>query len=311
MNYRHAFHAGNFADVIKHATLARILVHLVGKPASFRVIDTHAGAGLYDLGGEEASRSGEWHDGIERLLAAPLAPAVHALLKPYLDVVAALNNTPPFVPAQAGARVERASPEGTIERASAQAQYALTTYPGSPALTRAFLRAQDRLVACELEPKAFAALAHNLARDRRIKTVAIDGWVALNAYVPPPERRGLVVIDPPYEEAEDFTRLAQSLELAHRKWASGIYLLWYPIKGRQEPDALARSLKRSGIARVLRAELAVGATSAQGPLGGCGLIIINPPWTLADELSVLLPALAKALSSRNSNHRLDWIAGEN
>jgi 23S rRNA (adenine2030-N6)-methyltransferase len=129
--------------------------------------------------------------------------------------------------------------------------------------------------------------------------------------VPPPERRGVVVIDPPYEDAEDFIRLAQSLELAHRKWGSGIYLLWYPIKGRQEPDALARSLKRSGIARILRAELAVAATSAQGPLGGCGLIIVNPPWTLADELSVLLPALAKALSSRNSNHRLDWIAGEN
>jgi 23S rRNA (adenine2030-N6)-methyltransferase len=300
MNYRHAFHAGNFADVMKHATLARILVHLLGKPASFRVIDTHAGAGLYDLRGEEASRSGEWHDGIERLLVAPLAPAVHALLKPYLDVVAALNNIPPFVSTQAENRV-----------APAQAQYALAAYPGSPALTRALLRAQDRLVACELEPKAFAALAHNLARDRRIKTVAIDGWIALNAYVPPPERRGLVVIDPPYEDAEDFTRLAQSLELAHRKWASGIYLLWYPIKGRQEPDALARSLKRSGITRVLRAELAVGATSAQGPLGGCGLIVVNPPWTLADELSVLLPALAKALGSRNSNHRLDWIAGEN
>jgi len=282
MNYRHAFHAGNFADVVKHATLARILTHLLAKPAAFRVIDTHAGAGLYDLRGEEASRSGEWHAGIERLLTATIAPAVQALLKPYLDVVAALNKAPPFA-----------------------------TYPGSPALARALLRAQDRLVACELEPKAFAALAHNLARDRRIKTVALDGWVALNAYVPPPERRGVVVIDPPYEDVEEFLRLAQSLELAHRKWASGIYLLWYPIKGRQEPDALARSLKRSGIARVLRAELAVGATSAQGPLGGCGLIIINPPWTLADELSVLLPALAKALSSRNSNHRLDWIAGEN
>src|SRR5262245_39427821 len=326
MNYRHAFHAGSFADVVKHATLARILTHLLAKPAAFRVIDTHAGAGLYDLEGEEASRSGEWHAGIERLVTAPLAPAVHALLKPYLDVVAALNNAPPFVPAQAGtqgqisnqgerpldSRLRGSASLGTeIERASPQTQYALTSYPGSPALARAFLRAQDRLLACELEPKAYAALAHNLARDRRIKTVAIDGWVALNAYVPPPERRGVVVIDPPYEDAEDFVRLAQSLELAHRKWASGIYLLWYPIKGRQEPDVLARSLKRSGIASILRAELAVAATPAQGPLGGCGLIIVNPPWTLADELSVLLPALAKVLSSRNSNHRLDWITGEN
>jgi 23S rRNA (adenine2030-N6)-methyltransferase len=306
MNYRHAFHAGNFADVVKHATLARILTHLLAKPAAFRVIDTHAGAGLYDLRGEEASRSGEWHAGIERLLTATIAPAVQALLKPYLDVVANLNKVPPLVPAHPRLRGNEPA-----EGPSLGAEYALTTYPGSPALARALLRAQDRLVACELEPKAFAALAHNLARDRRIKTVALDGWVALNAYVPPPERRGVVVIDPPYEDAEEFLRLAQSLELAHRKWASGIYLLWYPIKGRQEPDALARSLKRSGIARILRAEMAVGATSAQGPLGGCGLVIVNPPWTLADELSVLLPALAKALSSRNSNHRLDWIAGEN
>jgi 23S rRNA (adenine2030-N6)-methyltransferase len=345
MNYRHAFHAGNFADVMKHATLARVLMHLLGKPAAFRVIDTHAGAGLYDLKGEEASRSGEWRDGIERLLAVPLAPAVQTLLKPYLDVVAALNNTPPFVPAKAGTQSDNSSeserpldspPSLKLRRAKAAesvearrakmgrlrgnernespslgAEFALTIYPGSPALTRAFLRAQDRLVACELEPKAFAALAHNLARDRRIKTVAIDGWVALNAYVPPPERRGIVVIDPPYEDAEDFARLAQGLETAHRKWASGIYLLWYPIKGRQGADALARSLKRSRIARILRAELAVAATAAQGPLGGCGLIVINPPWTLADELSIMLPELAKALGSRNSNHRLDWIAGEN
>jgi len=282
MNYRHAFHAGSFADVVKHAVLARILVHLIAKPAAFRVIDTHAGAGLYDLAGEEAGRGGEWHVGIERLLEATIAPSVQALLKPYLDVVASLNS--------AGG---------------------LATYPGSPALARAFLRPQDRLVACELEPKAMAALAHNLARDRRIKTIAIDGWIALNAYVPPPERRGVVVIDPPFEDAQNFTRLAHGLETAHRKTASGIYLLWYPIKGRQEPDALARRLKRSGIARILRAELAVGAIPVQGPLGGCGLIVVNPPWTLADELSDMLPELAKALGSRNSNHRLDWILGEN
>jgi len=260
--------------------LARILLHLLAKPAAFRVIDTHAGAGLYDLAGEEASRSGEWHAGIERLRAAKVAPPVKALLAPYLDVVAALN--------RAGA---------------------LTTYPGSPALARAFLRAQDRLVACELEPNAGAALKRNLGRDRRIKTVAIDGWVALNAYVPPPERRGVVVIDPPFEEAADFARLAQGLEIAHRKWAGGIYLLWYPIKGRQEPDALARRLKRSGIARVLRAELTVGPT--EGPLGGCGLVVVNPPWTLAGDLAAMLPELARVLGGRNGNHRLDWITGEN
>jgi len=313
MNYRHAFHAGNFADVVKHAVLTRILVHLLGKPAAFRVIDTHAGAGVYDLAGEEASRSGEWRAGIGRLLAAPIAPAVHALLKPYLDVVASINSAPTtsLVPAQAGTAGDETGENEWIASASPGSEYVLTTYPGSPALARAFLRAQDRLTACELEPKAYALLAHNLARDRRIKTIAIDGWMALNAYVPPPERRGIIVVDPPFEEARDFTRLAHGLETAYRKWASGIYLLWYPIKGREQPDALARRLKRSSIARILRAELAVGATPAQGQLGGCGLIVVNPPWTLENEFVTILPELVNAIGSRNSNYRLDWIAGEN
>jgi 23S rRNA (adenine2030-N6)-methyltransferase len=322
MNYRHAFHAGNFADVVKHVVLARILVHLRGKPAAFRVIDTHAGAGLYDLAGEEASRSGEWRAGIGRLLTAPIAPAVRALLKPYLDVISSLNSAPALVPAQAGtqgnnpSQNQRSLDHGVpgnerVADASSEMELTLAIYPGSPAVARAFLRPQDRLVACELEPKAYALLAHHLARDRRIKTVAIDGWMALNAYVPPSERRGIVIVDPPFEEAQDFTRLAHGLEAAHRKWASGIYVLWYPIKGRQEPDALARRLKRSGIARILRAELAVDATPEQGPLGGCGLIIVNPPWTLENELAAMLPELVNALGSRNSNYRLDWIAGEN
>jgi 23S rRNA (adenine2030-N6)-methyltransferase len=313
MNYRHDFHAGNFADVVKHAVLTRILVHLLGKPAAFRVIDTHAGAGVYDLAGEEASRSGEWRAGIGRLLAAPITPAVQALLKPYLDVVASLNSAwaAPHAPAHAGSQGDDSDQKERFASASPGSEPALTTYPGSPALARAFLRPQDRLIACELEPKAHALLAHNLARDRRIKTVAIDGWTALNAYVPPSERRGIIVVDPPFEQAQDFTRLAHGLEAAYRKWASGIYLLWYPIKGRQEPDALARRLRRSSIARILRAELAVAATLAQGPLGGCGLIVVNPPWTLENELATMLPELAKALGSRNSNYRLDWITGEN
>src|SRR3954447_19703652 len=198
MNYRHAFHAGNFADVVKHAVLTRILVHLRAKPAAFRVIDTHAGAGLYDLTGDEATRSLEWREGIARLRTATIAEPVRALLTPYLDVVADLNGGG-----------------------------ALTCYPGSPVLTQPFLRAQDRLIACELEPNAAAALARNLAADRRAKAISIDGWAALTAYVPPPERRGLVVIDPPFEKEDDFVRLARGLETAHRKWSSGIFLLWY------------------------------------------------------------------------------------
>ncbi len=276
MNYRHAFHAGNFADVFKHAVLTRLLVHLCGKPAAYRAIDTHAGAGLYDLAGPEAARSGEWHGGIERLLGARTDESLRSLLAPYLDAVAACN------------------PPGR-----------LTTYPGSPALVRAFLRPQDRLVACELEPNAAAALKRNFASDRRVKVIAIDGWTALNAYVPPKERRGLVLIDPPFEEGGDFARLAQDLERAHHKWASGIYLLWYPIKAREEPDALARRLRRSGIGKILRAEIGIRpriAPAAESRLTGCGLIVVNPPWTLEQELHAMLPGLAAILADADHGH---------
>jgi 23S rRNA (adenine2030-N6)-methyltransferase len=282
MNYRHAFHAGNFADVVKHAVLTRLLVHLCGKPAAYRAIDTHAGAGLYDLLGPEATRSGEWRNGIERLLGARPEAVSRALLAPYLDAVAAHN------------------PAGR-----------LTTYPGSPALVRAFLRAQDRLVACEREPNAAAALKHNFAKDRRIKIVAIDGWTALNAYVPPKERRGLVLIDPPFEDSADFARLAQSLEAAHRKWANGTYLMWYPVKAREEPDALARRLRRSGIGKILRAEVDVAAQPDASRLLGCGLIVVNPPWTLEQELQTLLPELATVLAGGESgSSRIDRISAE-
>jgi 23S rRNA (adenine2030-N6)-methyltransferase len=282
MNYRHAFHAGNFADVLKHAVLVRILLHLRAKPAAFRVIDTHAGAGRYDLAGPEATRSLEWREGIERLVAAPLGEPARLLLAPYLDAIAALNKP------------------GN-----------LTCYPGSPALVRAFLRAQDRLLACELEPNAAAALARYLAGDRRSKALAIDGWTALHAYVPPKERRGLVLMDPSFEDAGDFARLGEALEAAQRKWAGGTYLLWYPVKERAGPDALARRLRRSGIAKILRVELSLGGMRADNRLGACGLIVVNPPWTLADELAILLPELAAILSAGSGGaHRVDWVASE-
>jgi 23S rRNA (adenine2030-N6)-methyltransferase len=282
MNYRHAFHAGGFADVLKHAVLARILVHLRAKPAAFRVIDTHAGAGRYDLTGDEAMRGGEWRDGIGRLLDAAIGEKARDLLAPYLDAVVACNG---------GGR--------------------LTVYPGSPALVRALLRPQDRLIACELEPVAAAALARYLARDARCKAIAIDGWTALNAYVPPKERRGLVVVDPPFEETSEFARLAQGLETAHCKWPGGTYLLWYPIKERDAPDALARRLRRSGMAKILRVELSAPVPRESTRLGACGLIVVNPPWTLAPELEILLPELAAALAGeRGGAHRVDWLAGE-
>lgn len=282
MNYRHAFHAGNFADVHKHAVLARILRYLCEKPAPFRVIDTHAGAGLYDLAGPEAQRSGEWRDGIGRLMAASLSEPVAALLAPYLEVIGALNE-----------------------------RDRLTSYPGSPALARAFLRSQDQLMACELEPQAAAALNRNLRGDPRIKSIAIDGWTALSAYLPPKERRGLVLIDPPFEKESDFAQLANGLALAHRKWATGIYMLWYPIKGRTAPDALAKRLRRLGIPKLLRTELTVSSLADPSRLNGSGLIVVNPPWTLEKELSALLPALAGLLRrDTKGGHRLDWLSGE-
>ncbi len=283
MNYQHAFHAGNFADVHKHVALTLVLDYLRAKPAAFRVIDSHAGAGRYDLFGPEAARSPEWRDGIARVVAA--APdlrqdAASVLLKPYLDIVAAQN-----------------------------AAGALRVYPGSPLIAKALLRPQDRLIACELEPRAAASLKKVLRGDPRVKVLAIDGWIAIKANVPPKERRGLVLIDPPYEEAHDFIQLTGALGEAHRKWPTGIYMLWYPIKERDAPEALARRLRRLGAAKVLRSEITLAPPRADAGLAGSGLIVVNPPHTLARDLEVLLPVFVRVFSPRGAQ-RLDWIVGE-
>jgi 23S rRNA (adenine2030-N6)-methyltransferase len=279
LNYRHAFHAGSFADVLKHAVLCRVLMHLREKPTAFRVIDTHAGAGRYDLGSPESRRGGEWQDGIGRLVEASLPPPAAELLAPYFDAVRALNGGG-----------------------------ALRHYPGSPALAQALLRRQDRMIACELEPNAAKVLRRNLRGDNRIKTVEIDGWTALSAYIPPVERRGLVLIDPAFEQEADYARLAASLETAKHKWASGIYLLWYPIKGRPQPDLLAKRVRRLALPKVLRVELTVAPLSDPSRLNGCGLILLNPPWTLERDLGVLLPVLAAVLGrGGKGGWRVDWL----
>jgi 23S rRNA (adenine2030-N6)-methyltransferase len=284
MNYQHAFHAGNFADVHKHAALTLILEHLRAKPAAFRVIDTHAGSGRYDLLGPEAARSGEWRDGIGRLFRAPLDfqldAAAQKLLVPYLTIVAALN------------------PDADLR-----------LYPGSPLVVQARLRPQDRLIACELGPLAAASLQAALRRDPRVKVLGIDGWMALNANVPPKERRGLVLVDPSYEEAADFARLPGALAQAHRKWPTGIYMLWYPIKERDAPDALARRLRRLELAKVLRSEITLGPPRGDAGLVGSGLIVVNPPYTLERDLRRLLPGLTALLSPKVA-WRLDWLARE-
>ncbi len=266
MNYRHAFHAGNFADVVKHTVLFRIVAHLLKKPAPFRIIETHAGAGRYDLGGPEAQRSPEWKDGIARALTHAFEPPAAALMAGYLDAVRACN------------------PAGS-----------LSVYPGSPLLVRSVLRDDDRLLACELEPHAATALTRQLRGDRRAKAVAIDGWTALSAFVPPKERRGLVLIDPPFEHPDEYAVLVEGLSAAWRKWPTGIYLAWYPIKEPEPVAGLIRRLYGSGITRLLRAELVgAGRTDAPG-LRGSGQIVVNPPWNLQDELQILFPVLAKCL----------------
>ena len=269
MNYRHAFHAGNFADVIKHIVLVRILTYLQEKPAAFRVIDTHAGAGVYDLTGEEASRGGEWLTGIARLMQARFSDAVAPLVAPYLDIVRAFNP-----------------------------QRDLQSYPGSPLIARALLRPQDRMVACELEPVARKHLIGALRRDTQANVVDLDGWVALPAFVPPKERRGLVLIDPPFERKDEFERLAGGFAEAFAKWPTGSYMLWYPVKSRRTTDDLAGSVGAvagGGADKCLRLEFSVAPQSADGPLTSAGLLIVNPPWTLMAELKAILPELEKPL----------------
>jgi len=264
MNYRHAFHAGNFADVVKHALLARAVMHLRKKEAAFRVIDTHAGSGLTDLSGDEARRGAEWQDGIGRVFGFAFNAEAAALLAPYLAAIAAFN------------------PDGALAR-----------YPGSPLLIRQWLRPQDRLIACELEPAAARALSQNLHGDPRVKAIAIDGWTALNAYIPPKEKRGLVLIDPPFERANELQHAAEALGAAHRKWPGGTVLLWYPLKDPGERARFAKTIAALGLVKSLQIELYCNAIDGT-KLKGTGLIIVNAPWTLAAEAQILLPTLAAA-----------------
>jgi 23S rRNA (adenine2030-N6)-methyltransferase len=271
MNYRHAFHAGGFADVIKHIVLVRILTYLHDKPAAFRVIDTHAGAGIYDLTGDEAQRSGEWLTGIARVMQARFSEAAAPLVAPYLDIIRAFNP-----------RAE------------------LKAYPGSPLITRALLRPQDRLTACEVEPTARKHLIEALRRDPQARVVDLDGWVALPAFVPPNERRGLILIDPPYEEKDEFTRIAAGFAEAFAKWPTGSYLLWYPAKSRRATDGLAQRVAEvagtgASPGKCLRLEFSVAPQTADSALVSTGLLLVNPPWRLASELKTILPELQKPL----------------
>ncbi len=282
MNYRHAFHVGNFADVLKHALLARVLTYMIAKPAPLRFVDTHAGLGVYDLAGDASRRTGEWHDGIGRLDPAAVPPALGEMLAPYLAAV--------------GPR----GPDGTWRQ-----------YPGSPAVAQWVLRPEDRLTLCELHPEDAEALRVNMGRDARVRVMASDGYAALAAVLPPPERRGLVLIDPPFEKVREFDTLLAAIVRAHGRWPTGSYMLWYPLKDRAAVGRFAAGLAGSGMKRVLQLHLIVGDPDA-GPLAGSGLVFVNPPYTLKDEAEVLLPWLAAVLArpGQTTDWTVRWLAGE-
>ena len=279
MNYRHAFHAGNFADVLKHAVLARIVEYMKRKEAAFRVIDTHAGVGLYDLSSDEAGRTGEWETGIARLMGIPAPAPVADLLAPYLDVVRALN------------------PEG------------LNLYPGSPLVTRRLLRRQDRLTAIELHPADAALLKSNFAGDHQVRVIELDGWLALGAHLPPKERRGLVLIDPPFEKPDEFATILKGVAKAHRRWPGGTYAIWYPIKKTGDVERFREGLAALGIPSILDIRLTTRAATPEPRLHGCSMAVINPPYLLEAEMAVLLPHLAAVLAlDDTADGRAVWLA---
>jgi Protein involved in catabolism of external DNA len=266
MNYRHAFHAGNFADVMKHALLVRILAYLQRKETPLRVIDTHAGIGLYDLSGDEAGRTGEWVDGIGRL-GTPFGPGVEALLEPYRRIVVEVR-----------------------------ARHGQDVYPGSPGILREMLRRQDRGVFVELHPADYAVLNTAFNAVTNLKVLHLDGWTALHALVPPKEKRGLVLIDPPYEQPNELERLGTEILGALRKWETGTYAGWYPIKALEPVNALVERLHAQSPRPGLRLEILVDDPRDPARLNGSGLIVFNPPWALREEAEILLPALAERLS---------------
>ncbi len=271
MNYRHAYHAGNFADVLKHAVLALVIEHLKLKPQPFRVIDLHAGIGLYDLSGEEAGKTGEWREGIGRLLAAPLPDEVAALLAPYLDAVRGFNPD--------------RSPGGDIR-----------FYPGSPLLARTLMRPGDQLVVNELHSDDVETLKQQLRKVPDTKVLNLDAWQAVKSLLPPKERRGVVLIDPPFELANEFDAIEEGLSEGLKRFANGIYVVWYPVKDPARVTRFLRQIKGFGTGKMLNASLGVAARETLPGLIETGLLILNPPFRLRAQLERLLPYLSSTLA---------------
>ena len=277
--YRHLFHAGNFADVFKHALLARLLVALGGKGKPYCYLDTHAGTGRYDLAHEWAWKTREFEGGIGRLWDRTDIPAA---LAPYLDAVRSEN------------------PKGRLRY-----------YPGSPLLAVKLRRPGDRIVLAELGGDDCAALDAVVGRERHVAVHRMDGYQALKAFLPPAERRGLVLLDSSFDRSGEFRRVAQALKDAHRRWPTGIYALWYPL---MEPPAMrgfARDIVRSGIRKVLRMELSVRPADWALSIPGCGMLVVNPPWRFEAEARPLLDWLWRALAVDGAGRvTLGWLVPE-
>ncbi|MSO85287.1 MAG: 23S rRNA (adenine(2030)-N(6))-methyltransferase RlmJ [Rhodospirillales bacterium] len=325
MNYRHAFHAGNFADVFKHAVLALIIEYLKRKSAPFALMDTHAGLGRYDLAAAEAERTGEWRDGIGRVLESFVGPPTGGTarlpgLASLFKAIAAVNG---------GKKPSAENPP--------------RWYPGSPRVARALMRKSDRLRCAELHPEDARALAGLFGGDAQVLVRHMDGYEAIRAWLPPPERRGVVLIDPPFEQRDEFKLLLKGLGDGHRRFATGTFVLWHPIKDRAPVEAFHQALVGSGIKRILAAELLLrppggarrpnkklGAENAAGSLGigafapgdperlnGCGLIVVNPPWRLDQDLAELVAGLRAILGGldeganrREKTAAVRWLVGE-
>lgn len=273
MNYRHAFHAGNFADVVKHLALVSILTHLAKKTAPFAAIDTHAGRGLYDLAGEEAKRSGEAAAGIGRLSESMAGPET---LMSYLALVRGCG---------AG------------------------RYPGSPWIAASLLRARDRLVAIEKHPNDVQALGVALAPFQRARTIAGDGYRQLTVLLPPPERRGIVLIDPSYETPDEFEQVVRAVAGIHRRFATGIALVWFPIKSRAAADAFCGEVGLAGPRKLLRLDIEAGKVPEK--LSAAGLLVVNPPFGFAGDMQAVLAAVAPHLGRDGpARTRIAWLGGE-
>lgn len=277
MNYRHAYHAGNFADVFKHCLLIELLEALRGKAKPFAYIDTHAGAGRYDLQGAAARRTGEWREGVARVLAAEAPPAT---VSRYRDLLLAAG--------------------------------APRWYPGSPVLAAALLRDTDRAILCEGHPEEAAALRALYRRSSSVAVHGRDGYEALRGLLPPTERRGLVLVDPPFEVRGEFENLIEALRTAHARWPTGIFAFWYPVVHAAHVQSYRDAVRRTGIRSVLDVRFSPARTELPGSFDGCGVIVVNPPWRFPATVAAWLPWLARCLAADGTAGRAEtvWLAGE-